>query len=269
MMLGILLILFVSFLILDVTLATVAIVTVFMPSFWGLALAFVGPPLFAAVLVQFFFWVAPALSDAAELKNAYWALAIGFIAGIVGYFFIPDYLDLAKTPHVEAVPVGQAREYGGTGYRQYVGGKLQAERTFSYVERSIDSEGNVTQTRYSAAPVIRVSAPQGAAVDLVAVAIGSPPFGKWVTEHLPIQGILVRRDRYHEHTLKLARAAGVRIHPHAVLLRLEARSYVELLKAKRIGSEIVFISANLLWLIIASFWGRKSMKDIRYWSRYG
>ena len=269
MMLGILLILFVSFLILDVTLAAVSIVTVFMPNFWGLALVFFGPALFAAALIQFFFWVAPKLSDAVDLKNAYWALAIGFMAGMVGYLFIPDYLDLAKTPHAEAVPVGQAREYGGTGYRQYVGGRLQAERSFSYVERSTDLDGNVSKSRYSAAAVIQVSAPQGATVELVAVALGSPPFGKWVTEHLPIQGILVRHDRYHEHTLKLARAAGVRIHPHAVLLRREARSYVDLLKVKRLGSQIVLIGANLLWLVIAFFWGKKSMKHIRYWSRYG
>ncbi len=262
-MLGILLILFASFLVLDVSLFVMALSATLIPSFLGVALALVGPALWALIVIQFFFWVAPDLSDTVQLKTAYLACVVGCVAGIFGIFCIPDYFDLLRTKHGEAIEVSKARDHGGTGYRHYIKGRLRADLMVSHTVESTDSEGNQTHTRYSAVPVFPDRPQERLALGLFAVAIGEPPFEKWVDERRPIQGILQRMDRYHERTLKLARKTGWRIHSDVVLLRLDARTYDEMLTSKRSWSQLVVLGANGLWLIIALFWGRQRMAEIR------
>ncbi|MCB9748481.1 MAG: hypothetical protein H6713_00600 [Myxococcales bacterium] len=182
------------------------------------------------------------------LAGIFWGMVTGFL---IGFFCVPEYLNLQTGGSTRDVPVAEAPRYDGLGHRHYAGGALRPELEAEFEIHYRNSDGEDRPNFYRVVPIVGPDWQPSQPVPLWAGTTSERfSFNGWVEERRAIEGVLLHKGVYYRKAI--ARAGerhGLTEALGAPILRLDARPYEELIARARNRTLLLLLGASALWAL--------------------
>ena len=225
---------------------------------WGEVLATVvaiaSPPLLAWLVWKRLGRIARVAAARSHADYAsFFVVPVAVVAGAVAALWLTDVLALVRDGPPVALPVRQAVELPGRGYRRLAPATLMAEWTVTVRWEGGDRPGESPEAA-SVAPIVGPEWRDGDVVTAWAVSrTGGEDLVAWARAGKPIHGLGRAREDGFGKALARAAEGGRASHPRALLLHLEDSSRQELLDWRLRALGIVGAVAHG-WLLLV--WAR-------------
>ncbi len=178
----------------------------------------------------------------------FWGVVSGFL---LGFFFVPEYLNLQLGGSTREIPVVEAPGYGGVGHRHFHDGVVRPELAGEFEIHYRKQDGSDSSKRYRVAPVVDAGWTPAEPVQLwVGTTHDQLSFSSWVEDQRAIEGVLLHKGVYYRKAIVDARERhGVEEALGAPVLRLDPRPYNELISRARGQTLLLLLFASGLWAL--------------------
>ncbi len=178
----------------------------------------------------------------------FWGVVTGFL---LGYFCVPEYLNLQTGGSTREIPVAEAPRYGGIGHRHFHDARVRPELAGEFVIHYRQKDGSDSSKRYRVAPVVDAGWTPAQPVQLWAGTTSeSFSFSTWAEDQRATQGVLLHKGVYYRKAVVDARERhGVKEALGAPVLRLDPRPYEELISRARRWTLLLLLFASGLWTL--------------------